>query len=691
MNLDRLLAPRSIAVVGASPRTGTYGNQAIANLVAAGFEGPVWGVHPKANEVLGVPCFPTLTELPEAPDAIVIATPAGTVPDLVEEAGRLGCGGAVVIAAGFAEVAHGRELQQQLRDAALKYELPVCGPNGNGLVSVHRRAPLWGDAYNLAPAGAVALVSQSGNVAVNAIGTRRALHLHTVVSCGNQAVLDASDYVHALAHQDGVRSIALYLETEGDGQHLTNALAECAERDIGVVVLKAGRSALGASAAAAHTGAVAGDARVLETLIREAGAVWVDDPNELLETAKAMAVGRRNAGAGIAVVTCSGGDAAISADEAERLNIPMPPLAEATEKALGPVMPDAATIGNPLDYTAMIWGETQQIADIVSITGADPSLAQVLVYYDRPQKMDEHSTASWDATLDGILLGAKKSHAPVLVASTLPDLLPEETVQRCLDAGVPAVWGLTTGLKVANALRTPMGDPGRLRSIAALATHSEPAEWLSEHQAKGLLRAAGVSVPLGEVVDSADAAVAFAKTQSSPVVMKLSSPDLQHKSDIGALELGLKTPEEIQAAFHRLRAIPGHQSTPVLIEPMAEPGIEMLVAARRDAVVPVLVVGLGGIWVEALGDAAIIPLPADVERIEAGLRSLKGAALLTGGRGEAGVDLSALAELAARVGEVLIQEDLELIELNPVFARHDGATAVDAVARRSKRVAERTN
>jgi acetyl-CoA synthetase len=383
------------------------------------------------------------------------------------------------------------------------------------------------------------------------------------------------------------------------------------------------------------------------------------------------------------VVTCSGGDAAISADEAERLDIPMPSLTMETEKALGPVMPDAATIGNPLDYTAMIWGETQQIADIVSIAGADPSLAQVLVYYDRPQKMDEHSTASWDATLDGILLGAKQSPAPVLVASTLPDLLPEETVQRCLDAGVPAVWGLTTGLKVANALRTPGGDPKRLRAIAALATDSVPGEWLSEHQAKELLRSAGVSVPLGEVVDSADAAVAFAQQQETPVVMKLSSPDLQHKSDIGALELGLSTPEEIHAAFSRLRGIPGHHATPVLIEPMAAPGVEMLVSARRDAVVPVLVVGLGGIWVEALGDAAIIPLPADVARIEAGLRSLRGAALLTGGRGEQGVGLTALAQLAARVGEALIAQDLELIELNPVFARHDGATAVDAVARRS--------
>ena len=272
---------------------------------------------------------------------------------------------------------------------------------------------MWGDGYNLAPAGGVALVSQSGNVAVNALGTRRALHLHTVISCGNQAVLDASDYLLALAEQDGVRSVALYLETEGDGARLAQGLAACAEREIGVVMLKAGRSALGASAAAAHTGAVAGDARVLEALVVEAGGVWVDDPNELLETAKAMATGRRNTGRGIAVVTCSGGDAAICGRRGRRLASRCLPFSDATSKALEPLLPDAATVGNPLDYTAVIWGEVDRISSIVRSTAADPDIAQVLVYYDQPQRMDPATTESWAVTLDGILKGGVGSDAPV--------------------------------------------------------------------------------------------------------------------------------------------------------------------------------------------------------------------------------------------------------------------------------------
>ena len=358
----------------------------------------------------------------------------------------------------------------------------------------------------------------------------------------------------------------------------------------------------------------------------------------------------------------------------------------ATTAALEPLIPDAATAGNPLDYTAMIWGETQRIADIVQTTADDPHLAQVLVYYDRPQKMDQASTASWDATLDGILLGAQGSTAPVVVASTLPDLLPEETVQRCLDAGVPAVWGLTTGLKVADAMRTPFAEPQRLREIRSVVRSESLGEWMAEHETKELLRASGVPVPEGAVATTPAEAVTLANRIGSPVAMKLTSSLLQHKSDIGALELHVSGDAEVTRTFERLRSLPGHAATPVLVEAMSPPGVELLISARRDTVVPVLVVALGGVWVEVVSDPAIIPLPATAERVAAALRQLRGAALLTGGRGREPIDLTAVADVAVAVGEALVRHELSLIELNPVFAYPRSATvpviAVDALARR---------
>ncbi len=468
MELTRLLAPRSVAVVGASTRPGTYGNQAMANLVAAGFPGPIFGVHPTAQLVYGRTCVPRIEDLPIAPDAVVIATPAATVPGLVAEAGEVGCGGVVVFAAGFAEIPAGVALQVRLREAAMAYQIPVCGPNGNGIVSVPARAPMWGDSYALRRPGPIALISQSGNVAVNALGSARGLRLHTVVSCGNQAVLDAADYLMAIAALDDVRAVALYLETAGDGAKLAEALAVCADRGVGVVVLKAGTSERGASAATAHTGSVAGDARVLRALVDEAGAVWAQNPHELLELSKALAYGRRMPGTGTVIVTCSGGDAATGADEAARLGVPLPDLAPETAAALAEVLPPTAAATNPLDYTAVIFGEVEPTTQLVALAGGDEAVGPVLVYYDRPGDLGADAAVSWDGALEGIVAGAAKLDKPVLVASTLPELMPEPTAEALVDAGLIPVAGLSEGVLCAGALLRAPGDSRRLRDIAAV-------------------------------------------------------------------------------------------------------------------------------------------------------------------------------------------------------------------------------
>jgi acetate---CoA ligase (ADP-forming) len=268
LDLAPLLAPRSIAVVGATSRRGAYADETLRNLRAIGFKGRVWGVHPTRPRVHGRVCFPSVADLPEPLDAVVVAIPAEGVPEVVEQAGERGCGGGVVYAAGFGETRDGVALEEALRAAATRHGMPVCGPNCDGVVALHEGAALWGDAFVPREPGPVAMISQSGNVAVNALAAKRGLRLHTVVSCGNQAVVDATDWLHAIAQRDGVRSVALFLESDGDGARLCEALAVCAEADVGVAVLKVGASAAGASAAAAHTGAVAGDHAAFRALCR---------------------------------------------------------------------------------------------------------------------------------------------------------------------------------------------------------------------------------------------------------------------------------------------------------------------------------------------------------------------------------------------------------------------------------------
>jgi acetate---CoA ligase (ADP-forming) len=690
MDLSRLLHPRTVAVVGATERAGSYAGQTLLNLRALGFPGEVWGVNPGRSTAHGFPCFPSFADCPSPPDAVVVAIPAAGVPAVVDEAGAIGCGGAVVYGAGFGEISSGLALEKELQAVAKRHGLPVCGPNSNGIVALHERLALWGDALNPQEPGRVALVSQSGNVAVNALATRRGLRLHTVVSFGNAAALDPAEWIAELARDEGIGSIAVYLEADGDGVWLCEALALCAERGVGVSVLKVGSSPAGAAAAAAHTGAVAGDQRVFRALVEDAGGAWAEDVHELLEMAKALAVPEarraRPCGApatGLAVLTCSGGDSALAADECERIGIPLPPLADTTARRLRELLPEAATVANPLDYTALVWGETDTLRDMIAVVGANPAIDQVLVLYDQPAGITGDPHASWAAVREGILAGAEESPAPVIVAATLPELLDDTAAARFIAAGLPTIAGLRTGLGCAAALRRPPGDPARLREIARGASvqpdlNGIPA--LAEHAAKELLRAAGVSVVDGRVVATEDDAVLALDEIGPPVVLKLSAPTLLHKTELGALALDLHSAAAVRDAHRRLAGL-GVEDAAVLVERMADPGLELLVSARRDAVVPALAVGLGGIWAEIHDDVAIVPLPASPERVERALLSLWGAPLLTGGRGHTPLDLRAVARLAAGVGELLVDRGLSLIELNPVVVYERGAVAVDAVAR----------
>ncbi|HVX33122.1 MAG TPA: CoA-binding protein, partial [Solirubrobacterales bacterium] len=446
-DLSPLLHPRSVAVVGANERPGSYGDVIFRNLAAAGFEGALWGVNPRREEVHGRPCVPRVADLPEPVDAVVVAVPAAACPPIVAEAGERGCGGAIVLAAGFGETAAGRPLEAELREAAARSGLPVCGPNGNGIVATAARAPLWGDSVGRLAPGPVAVITESGNFGVNALGSDRGIGFHTVVSTGNGAVLEPSDWLAALAAREGVGSIALLLESDGDGDRLARALAECAERDIGVAVLKVGSSAGGARAAGAHTGALAGDQRVFAALMREAGAVLASEPSELLELARALAVGTRtpSRGAGrdgLAILTCSGGDSGMAADLAAARGLALPELAAPTRARLAAVLPSAATVANPLDYTSMLWDDRAALEEVAAAVSSDPAIDQLLVLFDQPRGLDPAIAAGWEAVRRALLAGAARGDAATILGSTLPELLDPEGAAELAAAGVATAAGL---------------------------------------------------------------------------------------------------------------------------------------------------------------------------------------------------------------------------------------------------------
>lgn len=660
--LNRLLAPRSIAVVGATDREGTYANATLLNLQRNAYSGDVIGIHPTRTSAAGVRCVPTLADA-GAVDAVVIATPATTVPDYLAEAVSLGCGGAVVYAAGFAEAGRA-DLQEALRVAA--GSMPVIGPNGNGLVSVTSRAPLWGDAVTLpTSSGSIALVSESGNIGVVGMAHRGGDGLHTVVSTGNAAVVGSAEIVEHLAGLPDVRAIALYLEADGDGAAWCRALAACAERDVRVVVLKVGRSARGAAVGAAHTAAMVGDQGVFAAMIAEAGGVMVRQPLELLETARALAQGRRDP-RGAAILTCSGGDAAIAADLAADVGARLADFTEATEARLRALLPDAATVANPLDHTALVWADTEAIAALAEPAGRDANVGHLVYVQDEPPGLPEGPLAEWRATrLGGVIGGERAGHDTLVVATTPGQAAP----------GV--VSGLDNALRAIAALQRPPADPVRLRDMADAVVATLPHAAWPEDEAKNLLRGYGVPIPFGLVVDDPRSAVTAAADLGGPVVLKVVSQGLLHKSDIGGVVLDASAPAEIEAAAERLlHLLPGAR---VLIERRADPGIEVLVTARREGVVPTLTIGLGGVWTEALHDVAVIPLPADAARIRRGVESLRAYGLVAGDRGGVAYDIDALCEVAAAIGRALTEGNLAMIEVNPLILSAAQPVAVDAV------------
>jgi len=383
------------------------------------------------------------------------------------------------------------------------------------------------------------------------------------------------------------------------------------------------------------------------------------------------------------VLTCSGGDSGIAADRAAELGLDLPPLSDLTVRRLGGLLPEAATIANPLDYTAMIWGDAELLHEIVATVGDDPAVDQLLALYDHPEEAD----ASWAAVREGLAAGANDTGAAMLVASTLPDLLDERGAFELAARGVPAIAGLRPALLCARALRAAAGDPRRLREIAAAARATAAAgrglgEWLDEAEVKEMLRTAGVPAPAGGTADDAAGCVAIARDVGWPVAVKLSGPAVRHKTAAGAVALGLADEDAVREAHARFRALPIAAGCRFLVERMVSPGPELLVAARADGIVPVLVVGLGGTLTEALDDVALVPLPASPRRVEQALRSLRGWGVLDGSAGGEAIDLSVPAVAAVRVGELLIERGLALIELNPVTVSGAGAIALDAAARR---------
>lgn len=694
-DLGALLSPRSIAVLGAL-REGGSARGIVRNLVNAGYTGDVHPISAKLDEVLGLPCHATLADVPQAPESVVVAIPAAHVPATLREARGLGVKAAVIVSSGFGESGEeGRERQRELREL-VDDGMAICGPNCFGTIDVARATPCYlGALPSALVPGAVGLVSQSGGMTdavLTALMDDRHVGFSYVVSCGNQVGVGLEDCLAHLLEDPATRVVACLAEGITAPTRLRESARRAAALGKAIVMLKSGRSETGQRSTLSHTGSLAGSPEVFDALCRQEGIVNCRGLDELIETVCLLSYELPpTPSRALAVITGSGGEAAQIADAGEPLGFAFPSLTEATGTRLAEVMPQFGNVANPVDGTGAMFSRDifQGILDAVLDDDATDTLLVNLnprFAADRPR---------YAAPLADTLVAAPDRDRKPLIAYGSSALGPvdREMLAQLAEAGIPFLLGTQGALR---ALRNRTTLLERRAAPVAASAAAPPAPRPSglergrhvDHAlACDLLEAYGIPVQRGCLVDDAAAAVAAARAAGGPVAMKLEHERFLHKSDVGGVKLGCEGDDAVAAAFEALIAIPRAQlgddaGARVLVQPMAPSGLELIVGGRVDPLYgPVVVLGLGGVYVELLRDVALLVPPVDADEVRRAIASLRGAALLDGLRGEAPRDLDALVEVLLRACRMCAEQSdvVESFDLNPTIAygRGEGVLAVD--------------
>lgn len=688
-NLQRLLAPQHVAFVG-----GRSMARALKRCAEGGYQGQMWLVNPQHDSLEDVPCVRSIADLPCGPDAVFIATNRDLTLTCVAELAAIGAGGAICYASGFAETGtEGQALQQQLLEAA--GDMALLGPNCYGLLDYLHSAALWPVAHGgKAVEKGVAVLTQSGNFAYNLSMSDRSLPVAYMASVGNQAQLGVAELMDVLLDEPRVTAIGLHLEGLKNVPGFARAAHKALEKGIPIIALKTGVSQIGAELALSHTSSLSGSDALYDALFERLGVIRVSGPVSFVETLKAAACGNLPAGNSLIALACSGGDAGLIADYAERNDLGLPTLDDGQVGELAQVLPGYANLVNPLDFTTAIWGDGEALNRMLDSALRTPADAAMLVL-DYPAEFTGERKEC-DLLLELYCAALKRHGKSGFVTSAFPELLPAHARERLHAQGVPALQGVEDGLAAWGRIA------GYPRNRQALLARGESAllplcpqalngegELLNEWDSKQALRAFGLPTPNGVLSTPANA-LKDAEVLGYPLVLKAVSAQLPHKTEAGAVALNLKDSAALSTALETMRAsiaayAPGVAFDQLLLEPMAKaPLAELIVGIKRENDFGLaLVIGAGGILVELLKDSRSLLLPTTDGAIRRALLSLRSAALLQGFRGREAADLDALVTAIRAVADYACENAAQLLELdvNPLLVGADGTTAVDALIR----------
>ncbi|WP_298969185.1 acetate--CoA ligase family protein [uncultured Roseobacter sp.] len=663
-NLSRLLAPQSIAVIGG----GAWCRQVIMQARKMGFSGQIWLVHPGRIEVEGVKAVAHVRDLPGPPDAVFVGVNRNATIQSVKALSDMGAGGAVCLASGFSEAAS-EDAQSEILQAELVAaagDMPILGPNCYGFINALDDALLWPDQHGCKRVDrGVAILTQSSNIAINLTMQRRGLPIAAVVTCGNMAQIGQAEIAMALLDDPRITAIGLHVEGFGDPSAWHTLALKARDKAVPLIALKVGASEQAQTATVSHTASLAGSDAGATALLRRLGIARLHDLPSFLETLKLLHCNGPLETNALSCISCSGGEASLTADTATNMRLHFPPLKAAQKTALSDALGPMVALSNPLDYHTYIWGDAARMT-AAWLPMAASHIGLLMLVIDYP-----HTDASdWESATQAAIAVRARSGRPVAVVATLPELMPPDVSDRLMAAGVTPICGLCEAMRAAEAAASirppddvPPVPPGPERASIML----------SEAEAKTLLRRYGLPTPNSIVSDRAPDA-SKARGLAAPLVLK--GQGRAHKSEAGAVRLNL-THEALNKTAQEMSA------NSFLVEEMVQGTVaELLVGVTRDAAHGfVLTLGTGGVLTELWQDSVSLLLPVTEAQVADALETLKTYPLLTGYRGRPAAQMDAIiaAVMAVQACVIAHADVISEVEVNPLICTPERAVAADAL------------
>ena len=706
-SMRALLHPKSIAIVGDSPNPG-FAPIIRHNIVKCGYEGEVYPINPRYDEIAGLAAYPSVEEVPGDVDLAVIGVPVRVVDSVLEQCEQAGVKAINIITSGYGEQGdeEASERQEHLRDFAERTGIRIVGPNCLGNISVPAKMCAMSGAFEHLTPGPVGLVLQSGLLAYSLFTPPmdRDMGFSYVVTTGNEADLEAADLMRYYVEDDETRVIGAFIEQFRDTEKLIEVAEMAAEREKPIVVLKIGRSEAGRRSAQAHTGSLVGSDEVADAVMRQYGIIRVNGLDEMTETLAALYTDRLPKDTGVGAIYVSGGAAGLVSDLSADFGINLPDLAPQTIERLEAVIPEYGTVGNPLDTTGQAGAIPELMRGAIEGMAEDPNIHTIVYGQAYPTIVDLDTPA-------GEVMKVAHEKYPDKVFYAISLVPGEIMVQPRRDTGgpphepvtdwggVPFLQGVENGLRAVAHMnryaaflrnRSPNGREAAESAVAGMAREIVEAAGgkpLVERTAKHLLSMYGIPTTLERLATTADEAMTAANEIGYPVVLKIESPDITHKTDAGGVLLNIEDDAAVRAGFDQIMASAraydaDAELAGVLVGQMAPPGREMIVGMTRDPDFgPAVAVGLGGIFVEVLKDVALGVPPLSEPAARDMLDRLQGKAILDGTRGQGPADVDAIVDILLRFSQLCLdlKDHVAEIDINPLLVYEDGALVVDCL------------